>query len=102
MARKRKKAYYEQYSKRVTKWSQIGVFVQVQIAMVQAVFICAETAQIDAVVKLTQFFTTLAGVVVTGYFGRASLEDFSSARKTIDKALENTEEETEAEEESAG
>lgn len=68
---------YIAYSKRVTKWALLGVFALVVIAMILSVFVCSEQRQIDAVTKLVQYFSTLAGVVVTGYFGRASVENFT-------------------------
>ena len=80
---------FVQYSKRVCKWSLIGVFSLVIIAMALCVFVCYDDTQIEAIVRLSQYFATLAGVVVTGYFGRATLEDFATNRKTIEMTLEN-------------
>lgn len=76
-----------QYSKRVCKWSLIGVFALVIVAMALVVFACDDATESDAVVRLVQYFSTLAGVVTTGYFGRASLEDFA-VNKDKDKDSE--------------
>lgn len=88
---------FVQYSKRVCKWSLVGVFALVIIAMALCVFVCYDDVQIEAIVRLSQYFSTLAGVVVTGYFGRATLEDFATNKKTIEKTLENKEEPEEEE-----
>ena len=88
---------FVQYSKRVCKWSLLGVFALVIIAMALCVFVCTDVTQIDAVVRLIQYFSTLAGVVVTGYFGRDTLEDFATNRKSIQKALDNQQDDEEEE-----
>ena len=71
---------YIAYSKRVTKWSLLGVFILVLVAIALCVFVCCDPNQINAVTSLVQIFATLAGVVVTGYFGRASVENFTARR----------------------
>ncbi len=76
---------YIQYSKRLCKWSLIGVFVLVIIAMALVVTVAKDT---DAIVRLVQYFATIAGVIATGYFGRASVEDFTAKKFNEDEESE--------------
>lgn len=89
MAKTPKKGVYIEFSKRVTMASLVGFFIALILGMAAIALLDMSEYQVAAYTSLLGTYATIVGVIVSGYFGRASIDSWSASKYAFEEVSAN-------------